>query len=96
MSAEQSFRLVADISSDAPQAVRPLLDERFPGAVTSTDDGFHVEATVAGQSARDLNRDLLTALRQRERRTRLRSEWTSSGTAERFFDYVPKGRRTAS
>jgi hypothetical protein len=46
---------------------------------------------MRGESARDLNRALLSALRRLERRTRLRAEWTSGGTTERFFDYVPKG-----
>jgi len=47
---------------------------------------------MAGESARELNRTLLSALRKVERRTRLRSEWTSLNVSERFFDYVPKGK----
>jgi hypothetical protein len=54
---------------------------------------FLVDASVEGESARDLNRDLLTALRHGEKRTRLRAEWTWNGTTERFFDYVPKGTK---
>jgi hypothetical protein len=50
-------------------------------------DGFHVEATMTGNSARDLNRQLLSTLR----RTRLRAEWTAAGVTHRFFDYVPRG-----
>jgi hypothetical protein len=34
---------------------------------------------------------LLSALRRIEGKTRLRAEWMSGGTVERFFDYVPKG-----
>ncbi len=30
-------------------------------------------------------------MRRAEKRTRMRAEWTSGKTAERFFDYVPKG-----
>jgi hypothetical protein len=42
-------------------------------------------------SARDLNRTFLSALRKVEKRTTLRAEWVSAdGTSERFFDYVLK------
>jgi len=34
-------------------------------------------------------------MRRVEKRTRLRSEWTSGKTVEKFFDYVPKGTKTA-
>ena len=91
-----SFHLVADVSSDNPDRVRPVVARLFQAGVTETPEGFHVEAGLEGDSARDLNRDLLSALRREERRTRLRSEWTSGGTAERFFDYVPKGTRSGS
>jgi len=53
-----------------------------------------VKGEMEGSSARDLNRALLSALRHVERKTRLRAEWTSEGTTERFFDYVPKGKPT--
>ena len=42
-----------------------------------------------------MNRQLLSALRRVERRTRLRSEWTAGGIDYWFFDYVPKGARPA-
>ncbi len=46
---------------------------------------------MEGESAKDLNRDLLSALRRVEKKTRLRSEWTAQdGTVYRFFDYVLK------
>jgi len=61
--------------------------------VKATDDGF--EAELTGGSARDLNRKLLSQMRKAERRTRLRAEWTSEGLTERFFDYVPKGKKKA-
>jgi transposase len=48
---------------------------------------------LEGESARDLNRAVLSALRRVERRTTLRAEWSSGTTVERFFDYVPKGIR---
>lgn len=92
------FHLFARISSDAPKSVRAPL-EQFLGAtaeVRPSEDGFVVEADLEGGSARELNRTLLTVLRRAEKRTRLRAEWTTDGTTERFFDYVPKGVRTTS
>ena len=93
--AESDFRLVADVSSDDPAAIEPVLRQHVSGTITETTDGFHIEAVMTGPSARDLNRSLLSALRRAERRTRLRAEWTGGGFTERFFDYVPKGTRSA-
>jgi hypothetical protein len=45
---------------------------------------------MEGASAKELNRTLLSALRQVEKRTTLRAEWTSGDTTKRFFDYVLK------
>jgi hypothetical protein len=87
------YHLVADVSSDSPELIRPVLAGLFPAGVTEAVDGFHIEATRSGESARELNRDILSALRRAERRTRLRAEWTAGGAAERFFDYVSKGTR---
>jgi hypothetical protein len=86
------YRVVADVSSDNPDAVRPVLVAMFGDGVTPNDSGFHIDGTVSGDSARDLNRSLLSELRSRERRTRLRSEWHGGEWIERFFDYVPKSR----
>jgi len=91
--AELDFHLVADVSSDDAPAVEPVLRQFVNGGITTVPGGFHIEATMTGTSARDLNRSLLSALRRAERRTRLRSEWTAGGVTERFFDYVPKGTR---
>jgi hypothetical protein len=63
--------------------------------VKAADDGFEVEAELTGESARDLNRMLLSQMRKAERRTRLHTEWTADGVTERFFDYVPKGKKEA-
>lgn len=92
---EKQLRLSARVSSENPSAIRAPL-ERFVGSqgtLTPTDDGFYVETVLEGDSARDLNRQLLTELRRAEKRTRLRAEWTFGGTTEKFFDYVPKGTR---
>ncbi|MDG7007737.1 MAG: hypothetical protein JRN06_05795 [Nitrososphaerota archaeon] len=92
------FRLVARVSTDSPAAVLQVLRRLItdatvkPGAVPAE---FLIEAEMAGPSAKDLNRSLLSALRAVEKRTRLRAEWTSGGVTEKFFDYVPKGTRSS-
>ena len=90
------YSLRARISSDNPGAIEPVLTRLVPhGTVTRSENGEElvVEGTFDGPSARDLNRSLLSELRQVEKRTRLRAEWTGQGTIERFFDYVPKSTR---
>jgi hypothetical protein len=83
------------VSSDSPAAVRaPLRGFLGPKArIGRTEDGFRVEATIVGDSAKDLNRQLLSEMRRLERKTRLRAEWRSDGVTEKFFDYVPKGTK---
>ena len=89
---KKKFTLMARISSNNRAATKLVLEELVPKkSITSTDEGFLVEATMFGDSARELNRSLLSALRHVERKTRLRSEWTRGKSTEHFFDYVPKG-----
>ncbi len=94
--ANRHFSLHARVSSDSPSAIRPVL-EGFVGRASvkqgSTTGEFIVEGEFDGESAKELNRSLLSALRRVEKKTRLRAEWTSGGTTERFFDYVSKGIR---
>lgn len=96
--AKKRFRLSARIDSDSPSALHPVLmawfDER--GTVRALPGGFEVTGEFEGDDARELNRRLLSELRSRERRTRLRAEWTSGEITQRFFDYVPKGSRAAT
>jgi len=92
----RSLALVADVSSADSAAIEPLLSGLVNGEISPTADGFHVEAMLDGESAQDLNRLLLSALRRVEQRTRLRAEWTADGVTKRYFDYVPKGRRSTS
>lgn len=87
---EQRFELTADVSSDDPRAIEPVLRAVEGLSVTPVAGGFHVEGSMTGQSARDLNRVLLSALRRAERRTRIRSRWVLGDATFRFFDYVPK------
>jgi len=92
------FHLSAKISTENPTAVRAVLDRKFgsPWVNAGPEAGeFRLETEMEGASARELNRDLLSELRRAEKRTRLRAEWTSRGTTERFFDYVPKGTKRA-
>jgi hypothetical protein len=92
------YSLRARVSSDDPVAVKPVLARMVPrGTVTLSENGreFVVEGVLDGPSARELNRSLLSELRRAEKRTRLRSEWTSQVSTERFFDYVPKGTQKA-
>ena len=94
--ANRKFSLVARVRTENPQAVKQVLQELVSkGSITQTEEGFLVKAELSGDSARELNRILLSALRRIERKTTLRAEWTSGGTTERFFDYVHKGIRQA-
>jgi hypothetical protein len=88
---KRKFSLVARVSTENPQAIRRALGELVPkGSITATGEGFFVKGELRGTNARELNRTFLSALPRAERRTRLRAEWTSGNTVERFFDYVPK------
>ncbi len=62
--------------------------------VSKTDRGLEIKAVLEGESAKELNRMLLSEMRRIEKKTRLRSEWSSGNTVESFFDYVPKGKRS--
>ncbi len=90
------FSLTARVSTENPAGVRPVLERLLPKASITegkANGELRVVAEMEGTSARDLNRHLLSEMRRVEKRTRLRSEWTTRGTTERFFDYVPKGSR---
>jgi hypothetical protein len=80
------------VSSANPKAIKPVLEGAIAtGSVREAKGEFVVEADMEGQSAKELNRSLLSALRRVEKKTRLRAEWTSDdGTTQRFFDYVLK------
>ena len=91
------LRLSAHVSSDSPSAIKPVLEKIVAdnGTIRQTDQGFDVEADLEGESARELNRFILSELRRAEKRTRIRAEWTSGDTVEKFFDYARKGTRKA-
>jgi hypothetical protein len=61
------------------------------GSIREANGEFVIEADLMGESAKDLNRSLLSALRRVDKRTRLRALWTSEdGTTERYFDDIMK------
>lgn len=80
------------MSSSNLRAIKPVLEQLIKtGSVREAEGEFIVEAEMEGDSAKELNRLTLSALRRVEKRTRLRSEWTSeNGTTQKFFDYVLK------
>lgn len=91
--AKKTFQLTARVSTENPNSIQPVLEEVLPkGSVTETDEGFLIQAKIVGESARELNKELLSALRRVEKKTRLRSEWVSGKNVERYFDYVLKGK----
>ena len=91
------FQLEAEVRTANRRDVLAALQNLLPNVgIEETETGLKLAGRVEGESARDLNRSLLSALRRVERRTTLRAEWTSDKTVERFFDYVPEGSRTIS
>ena len=87
-----NFKLKARVSRSDARTIRQALDQlAAKGSVKEAAEGFVIEAELEGASAKELNRTLLSALRKVQRKTTLRSEWTSGdGTTEKFFDYVLK------
>jgi hypothetical protein len=92
---KKRFKVTGKVSTDSPAAVKPVLERLIgeKGSIKSTSDGFEIEAYLEGETAKDLNRALLSEMRRVEKRTRLRAEWSTENTVEKFFDYVPKGAR---
>ena len=99
--APKIFQLIATVSTDNPPAVQTALkeligargtvesyvgNERAPGDIGK----FSIRAELQGESAKELNRELLSALRKVEKKTRLRSAWSCGGEVEQYFDYVLK------
>jgi ribosomal protein L16/L10AE len=89
---QKKFKLSAKVSSDNPPAIKPVLNRIFEGkgTVKEVASGFEIDAELEGESAVALNRTLLSELRRGEKKTRMRSQWISGNTTEKFFDYVLK------
>ena len=91
----KKFQVSARISSSNPSAVKPVLEKIIgcKGTVKFTSGEFQVDAELEAESAKDLNRGLLSEIRRAEKKTRIRAEYTYCNTIERFFDYVQKAAR---
>ncbi|MCL4333396.1 MAG: hypothetical protein M1424_01820 [Candidatus Thermoplasmatota archaeon] len=91
--AKALFNLEARVSSSNLQAVLDAVNDFIgkSGSAVVKGDVIEIKAEIEGESAKELNRKLLSDMRRVEKRTRLRAEWTSNGLTERFFDYVSKG-----
>jgi hypothetical protein len=92
---KKKFKLFACINSDNPPAIKPVLERIIgnKGIIKPTSEGFKVNVELDGESARALNRILLSEMHKVSKKTRIRAEWTQGKTIEKFFDYVPKGTR---
>lgn len=91
----KTFKLLATVNGENMDGLRIPI-ERFLGPnakIERVDDGLTIEAVIAGESAKELDRQLLSEMRWVAKKTRLWAEWTSGGQTETFFDYVPKGTR---
>jgi hypothetical protein len=74
--AKKVYELTASVSTESPLSIRRVLEDLIEkGSITPTEEGFQVKAKMVGESARDPNRTLLSALRRVEKKTRLRAEW---------------------
>ena len=95
MMVKKKFIVSARISSDRPSAIKPVLERIIgnKGAVKLSGEEFEINAELEGESAKDLNRLILSEMRRVEKKTRSRAEYTSDNMVERFFDYVPKSPR---
>lgn len=90
------FSPVAQIRTSDPAAARAVLAVfAGHGSITESEEGLRIEAQLAGETARDLNRSLLSTLRRIDRRATLRAEWTARGITQRFFDYTLRATRRA-
>jgi hypothetical protein len=89
----KNFKLSARVSTASPEKIKPVLEKLIgsKGTITAMQDGFEIKAEMLGESAKELNRTLLSELRKVEKKTRLRAEWVCGDTKEKFFDYVLKG-----
>jgi hypothetical protein len=95
---EKKYQLTATVNSASPLVLKPVIERVVgsKGTVKAVGEGFEVKAEFTGESARDLNRMVLSELRRAEKKTSIRSEWTNGDTVEKFFDYALKGTRKTS
>jgi hypothetical protein len=95
------YHLIAVVGTDNPNGVHSILRDFIAGKgiikeveikeMTHGKDGeFFVQADLEGETSKELNNKLLSALRKVESRTSLRSAWNSGKVTEHYFDYVLK------
>ena len=86
------FKLHARVHRADAETIRLALAELGAEAkIMQESDEFIIDADVDGESAKDLNRRLLSALRRVHKRATLRARWTSpANLTESYFDYVLK------
>ena len=82
------LKLKARVNRSDIATVRSALKQlSAQGNAKKEGDEIVIEAEMEGARAKELNRALLSALRNVEKRATLRAEWTSEdGVTERFFD----------
>ena len=87
-----TFKLNARIIRSDAETIRQAFGNLAAKAnITQERDECIIDATVDGESAKDLNRCLLSALRKVHRRATIRAQWTSTANlTESYFDYVLK------
>jgi hypothetical protein len=85
----KTFKLTAEITTSNPTKIESVLS-RLIGVdgMIRTEYGFMVTTTMVGQSASELNHELLSALKRVDEETILRAEWTNGKETEQFFDNV--------
>ena len=88
----RKFSLVARVSTENPKADKRVLKELVSkSSITRSAEGFVIKGRAERRKRPRVKSDLLSALRRIERKTRLRAEWTSGGTTERFSITCPRG-----
>ncbi len=87
-----TFKLHARVSRAEAATVRQALaDLAAKASITQEGNEFIIDTDVDGDSAKDLNRRLLSTLRKAHKRATLRAQWTSpANLTESYFDYVLK------
>ena len=87
----QRFKLVAEINATDPVKSGAVLFRLIGvNGMMRTENGFKVTTTMLGRSAAELNRELLSALRQVDKETTVKSEWRHGSLSERFCEYALK------
>ncbi len=86
---QKGFTLVANISSDHPEKLEPILSELIGvDGIIKTEDGFMVHTTILGESAEDMNNSLLTKIRVLDPTAKLHAVWSHENDKKQIIDFV--------